>query len=148
MKNILLIERWFQSEKTLNEVVSYVVQFFNKIDKCMLQLRRNEVKDPETCQEILTKLAGYNGVLKPILLLAITEKKNRETRYYNQRKEEIENAGEKFSSAPIEREASGKVANYRRVRNLIQGYVDVCEQGISVLQSKLKYLGEEIRLEK
>lgn len=146
MKAILEIEQYFQSEKTLEEVLKYCNQFFIKVDKSMLQLRKNEVRDPETCQEVLTKLAGYSGVLKPVLLLAMTEKKNREARYYNQKKEEIEKTGDKFTSASVEREASGKVASYRRVRNLIQGYVDVCEQAISVLQSKLKFLIAEKNL--
>lgn len=148
MKGIFELEQHFQKEETLEEVLKYCNPFFEKIDKCMLQLRKNEAENPNACQEIMTKLAGYNGALKPVLLLSITEKKNRETRYYNQRKEEIEKSGEKFSSAPTEREASEKVASYRRVRNLIQGYVEVCSDAISVLQSRLNFLRDEMKLEK
>lgn len=148
MKDIFKIENNFQSKETLDEVLKYCNLYFKRIDSCMLQLRRNEVRDPETCQEVLTKLAGYNGALKPVLLVAMTEKKNRETRYYNRRREEIEKEGIKFVSTSVDREASGEVADYRRVRNIIEAYTDICDQAISILQSKLKYLGEAIRLEK
>ena len=48
-------------------------------------------------------------------------------------------------SAPVEREASDYVSNYRRVRNILQGYLDVCDKAISTCQSLLKSIGAEIK---
>ena len=140
MKNIFELEKYFQKESTLEEVLKYCTQFFTKIDNVMLDLRKNKIQDGESVQEALTKVTGYFGALKPVLALAITEKKNRQVRYYNTRKEQIEKEGEKFSSAPTEREADASVASYRRVRNLVQGYVEVADRTIGILQSKLNYL--------
>ena len=149
IKGIFQIEKDFQKESTLENVLKYCQKYFDRIDKFTLKLRINKIRNPEDCQEVLTKLVGYYGVLKPIFALAETEKRNREVRYYNVEREKIEKKGKKkFSSAPMERRASEHVASYRRIRNIIEAYMDICERIIGVMQSKLKYLSEELKLER
>lgn len=145
---ILEIEKLFQDEKGLIEVLNKCEEDFNKIDYYANLLKQRVANNPEQCKSALLELTGIYMSLNPILSTAITEKKNREERYYDSYRIEIENKGEKFTSAIGERKASLFIAEYRRIRNILQGYVNSCEKGISTLQSMLKYFGEEVKLNK
>jgi hypothetical protein len=83
-------------------------------------------------------LAGVYSNLITVLSVAITEKKNREIREYNRLRIEAENAEKKVTDTAKESMASEHVANYRRIRNIIEGYVTGCEKQISALQTTLK----------
>jgi len=140
-KGIFAVEKHFAKKSTLEEVLKVCQEHFAKIDHYTNILR----KKPDVIgnlESILIRLTGEQGFLEPILGLAITYKKNQELHYYVERKIAIENEGKKFSSAPNEREASEHVAEYRRVRNLLQAYVDVCKAGISAIQTRLKTVRE------
>jgi len=145
---ILKIENLFQSEETLEEVLNECKDSIDKVDYYSNLLKTNVIDNAEEVKKALNELTGIYMDLKTILLVANTEKKNREIRYYDQLRIDIENEGRKFVSAPAEKEASTHVAKYRRIRNIIQAYVDVSEKAISTCQSILKYMGEEIKLQK
>jgi len=136
-QGIFAIEQYFKKESTLEAVLKYCDKHFEKIDLYSSHLRKSP-DDIAKLNKIMILAVGEQTFLEPILGLAITYKKNREEKYYNGRKIEIENEGKKFSSAPTEREASAYVAEYRRVRNIIQAYVDSCKAMISAIQSRLK----------
>ena len=70
-------------------------------------------------------------------------KTNLESRKYNELRNKAEDEEKKFVSAVAEKQASGYVSEYRKVRNWIESYVDVCSKAIGSLQSKLKYLAKE-----
>jgi len=143
---VLEIEKLFQQEDTLDEVLTKCKEDFDKVDYYAGIMKDNLTDNPEEAKKALNELTGVYIGLKTVLAIAETEKKNRETRYYDQLRIDTENAGKKFVSASSEKEASAHVANYRRIRNLIQGYTDACEKAISTLQSILKYLAEEMKL--
>ena len=137
-EGIFVIEKYFKQETTLESVMKYCAPHFAKIDKYGAYLRQKP-DDITRLNKIMILTVGEQAFLEPILGLAITYKKNGEEIYYNKRRIEIEKEGtKKFSSAPTEREASAHVANYRRVRNIIQAYVDTCKAMISAIQSRLK----------
>jgi len=144
---ILEIEKYFQQDDTLNKVLEALSEDIDKIDYWAGLMKQGITVNPEEAKNALNDLTGRFMSLKTALSIAETEKKNRETRAYNQIKIDTENEGKKFVSASAEKEASGRVADYRRIRNIIQAYVDSCEKALSTLQSLLKYMGEEIKLQ-
>ena len=137
---------YFKDESGLLNLLDYCQEYFERIDYYSNLFRDNIINNPEECKRALTELTGIYMFLKPIHEEAVSQKKNREEKYYQSKKIEIEKSGDKFVSAPIEHEASSAVASYRRVRNLLGGYVEACEQAISTCQSLLKYFAEEIKL--
>ena len=135
------IEEYFKSEDTLNEVLEECSEEFKSVDYYAGIMKKGIVDDnPAEAKSALSKLTGVYMNLKTILAIAETEKKNRETRYYDQKRIDTENAEKKFVSASTEKEASAYVASYRRIRNIIEAYVDACLKAIVSLQSLLKYM--------
>lgn len=145
---MLEIEQLFQSENTLNEVLEQCKEDFEKIDYYAGLMKTNVTDISEEAKKALNELTGTYMSLKTVLSVAESEKKNREIRHYDSIRIEAGKEGKKFSSAPTERQASAYVIKYRRVRNIIEGYTNACEKAISTLQSMLKFLAEEIKLEK
>lgn len=80
------------------------------------------------------------------MAIAVTEKDNRELRAYHAKKMALEKAGEKFTSAATEKEASLEVAAYRRIRNIIEAYVESLEKAIGIGQSLLKSVNREMNV--
>ena len=81
--------------------------------------------------------------LNVIATLAETEKKNRESKYFETKRLEKEANNEKVSAALLSQEASNHVAMYRRIRNIFQAYRNSCSMAISVCQSSLKSFERE-----
>lgn len=144
---ILELEKLFQSENTLSQVLEELREEFDKVDYWANLLKQDVTANGAVeAQRGLNELTGTFITLKTALALANTEKKNREIRFYNQLRIDKENNGQKFVSAPAEKESSVAVAKYRRIRNIIQGYTESCQIGISTLQSILKAIIEEMKL--
>lgn len=146
---ILDIEKLFASEDTLDKVLEECKETFERIDYYATNMKQGITNNPEEAKNALNELTGLYMTLKTISVIAETEKKNREIKHYNTRRIDIENEGsKKFTSAPMEKEASNAVASYRRIRNIILGYISSVEKAISTLQSLLKFMGEEMKLQK
>ena len=139
------IEQYFQTEDILDKVLEFCKKDFDKIDYYAGIMKDDITDNPAEARKALNELTGVFMSLKIVLATAETEKKNREIRYYNQKRIEVENSvpPKKFVSAPTEKEASVHVASYRRVLNIVRGYVEATEKAISTLQSILKYLASE-----
>ena len=140
------IEKKFNSEETLNEVLDECKEDLEKIDYLAGLMKDSITDNPVEAKKALNELTGVYMSLKIVLAIAETQKKNREQKYYVNMKIETQNSGKKFVSASTEKEASSYVAEYRRVRNIVQGYVESALKGISTLQSILKFCGEELKL--
>ena len=136
---ILEIERAFQDEKTLGKVLELIKEDIELVDYYARDILKTKLaNNPEEAKSAVLVLAGVFSNLTTVLSVAMTEKKNREIREYNRIRIEAENAEKKVTSAVIEQQASVFVADYRRIRNIIEGYVNGCEKQISALQSTLK----------
>ena len=140
---ILELEQKFQSQDILNEVLEELKDDLGKVDYWAGCLRGSIVDNIAEANKALGELTGTYSNLRTVLGIAETEKKNREVRRYNEIRIDKENAGTKFTSASAEKEASAYVADYRRIRNIILGYVEACSKDISSLQSILKNLDRE-----
>ena len=140
------IEKKFSSEETLNEVLDECKEDFEKIDYLSGLMKDSITDNPIEAKKALNELTGVYMSLKIVLAEAETQKKNRELKYYTNIKMETQNSGKKFVSASTEKEASSSVANYRRIRNIIEAYVESALRGISTLQSILKYISLEMTI--
>ena len=137
---ILETEKLFQSEDTLAQVLEECKDEFEVIDNISNNVLLSRIaQNPEEAKGALLEVTGAYSNLATILSIAETEKKNREEREYNRLRIETENADKKFVSAQADKQASGFVAPYRRVRNIIGGYTGAAEKIMSSLQSILKY---------
>jgi len=135
------IEQKFENETTLNEVLEECKEDFENIDYWSGIRKSNLTDNPEEITKALNELSGDYSNLRTILGIADTEVTNREVRGYNSIKIQLEKDGKKFTSqvdSATKKEASASVSNYRRVYNIIKGYVEACDKHIITLQSILK----------
>ena len=140
------LEKQFRNEESLDEIFDTLKSEIEKVDEWSELLRDNQASNPEMAKQALGELTGVFMRLNVALSVANSEKKNREVRAYNRIKQETEQAGNKFVSASADKQASAEVADYRRIRNYIQGYVESCKSAMSSIQSVLKQIQEEMRL--
>jgi len=142
------IEKLCQDNETLDQVIDECEKLCNRTDYWMNCMKDGLLSsdNPKEVVNALQELTGIFGLLNTVVAVVGTEKKNREVRYYNKIRMDMENAGKKFVSTVGEKQASEHVAEYRRVRNYIQAYRESCEKAISSLQSILKQIQVEARL--
>jgi len=133
-------------ENTCLEVLVGCQCYFDKIEDISGVFANGGVDSPSDMRKILNECTSIYLALKPLLALAETEKANREVIYYNKAKIVIEAQGGKFVATAMDKEASAHVSNYRRVRNILDGYVETLKVAISTCQSSLKSIGEENRI--
>jgi hypothetical protein len=136
----------FENEQTALDVLAGCQCYFDKIEEISGLFANGVVDSPAECRRILNECTAIYLALNPLLSLAETEKSNREVIYFVESKREIENGGGKFVATSANVEASAHVATYRRVRNIIEGYVDSVKMAISTCQSTLKSMADEGRL--
>jgi hypothetical protein len=144
---ILDIENYFKSEDTLDQVLEECKGEFERIDYWAGKMKSNITDNPAEAKSSLNELTGIYMTLKTVLAIAETEKKNKEIREYDRLRIEAGKSGKKFVSASSEKQASASVTSYRRVRNIIEAYLEASNKAISTLQSILKWLVEEAKLE-
>ena len=145
--NIFKIEKYFDNEPTLEKLLTELNVIFTRIDYYSNLFRNGILENQKETVKALSELTGIYMYLKPIFLVSVTIKENNELRYYIDKKEQISKESEKkFVSAATEREASLSVSNYRRVRNIIEAYLDSTVQGIQSCQSLLKSITKELSL--
>jgi cell division septum initiation protein DivIVA len=136
---ILEIEQAFKNEKELKKVLDLCKEDIELVDYYANDVLKSKLaNNAEEAKSAVLVLAGVYSNLTTVLSIAITEKKNRETREYNRIRIEAENAEKKVTDSAKEMMASEYVADYRWIRNVIEGYVTGCEKQISALQTTLK----------
>ena len=140
---ILDFEKLFQSEETLEKTLEFLKEDIDRVDYWAKVMKDNITSNPEECKCALNELTGIYSNLRTALTIAETEKKNREIRAYNDIRIKAGKEGTKFVSASADKEASGVVVVYRRIRNIIQGYKEACQTSVSSMQSLLKYMAVE-----
>ena len=133
-------------ETTALDILTGCQVYFDKVEEISGLFANDVVNTPEECRKVLSEATSVYMALAPLLALAETEKKNREVIYYVGKKMSVENAGEKFVATSTSTEASHHVTTYRRVRNILEGYVDAVKSAISTCQSTLKSMSDETRM--
>jgi len=132
------LEELFKDEKTVDLVLQDLEKDMEIVEK-WLDYSLSDINDnAEELKKAINELSVAYGHLRVVLGIAETEYRNREVRYYAEAKIKAEAESKKFVSAQTDREASLHVAEYRRIRNIVQAYESGCSRRITVLQSILK----------
>jgi len=140
---ILELESKFKSEETLSEVLEELKEDFEKVDYWSGVRKMNLTENSEEINKALNELSGVYSNLRTALGIAETEKRNREARHKESIRADTENAGNKYVDSKAQTQSSAYVAEYRRVRNIIEAYVEACDKHIGTLQSILKDVGRD-----
>ncbi len=144
--NLTDLTNAFQQEDTALEILNECSCYFSKIDDLSDRLATGQTHTPEDYRVVLNEATSVYLALNPILAMARTEKENREMRFFVERKIEVEKKGEKFVATAADKEASLHVANYRRIRNILEGYIEASKMVIMTCQSILKSMSDEARI--
>ena len=118
---------------------------FEMIDDYGQQLIQGILSSGEDYKVCLDKFTGAYITLEPLYTMAVAYKENEETKAYVSMKRELESKGEKVVAASLEKEASISVEIPRRIRNILEGYVESCAKAIGTCQAQLKRLELEYR---
>ena len=114
----------------LGKVITKLGVTFKLIETYKVQFVKVDPNHVKTIKDYLTKLTGAYMELVDIHTKLCHLKRNKELAYYYSRKLEIEGEGNKFVSAPTEKEAALAVADERRTRDIVKGKLDACIEAI------------------
>lgn len=138
------IEQLFKV-KDFNGILENIKDDIEKVEYYSTIMKQNMTDNGEEVVKAMNELTGIFILIKIVLAIATTEKKNAELTYYVNLKTEA--VGKKFVATVADTEASFAVAEYRRIKNIVEGYVEACNKAISTLQSVLKKITAEIPLQ-
>lgn len=96
-----------------------------KISQVMLKLNPNNL---DKAKEIECQVTGHNMILQEYYSIVASLKKNKEVAYYQMLKNRAEESNIKFVDGSSSKEASFAVADERKVRDTIDGYLKSSEQ--------------------
>lgn len=130
--------KYFESEENLNEILEDYASIFELLDNNSNALLQGQLTTSDQFRQLLNEATGAYGSLEPLYSLAVAYKENTELHAYVEKKRDIENRGDKIVVASLEKEASLSVAGFRRIRNILEGYVNVAEKLITTSQTQLK----------
>ena len=137
------IVAYFKTENGLVELITDYKPLFDTIDSIGNDMMQGIITTMSQYKETLNILTGAYMSLEPLFSLAVAHKLNEENKTYVQKKEETEKSGNKVVSAALEKEASLAVSEFRRIRNILEGYVLSCEKGIVTCQTQMKRIEED-----
>jgi len=137
--------KYFENEEALDQILVDYKDLFELLEDISQQLLQGIVTTADQYKEILNQTTGAFGTLQPLYSLAIAYKENSELRYYVEKKRELENKGEKIVATSLDKEASLAVANFRRIRAILEGYVLSSEKIIITAQTQLKQLSQDYK---
>lgn len=130
--------KYFVDTVGLEKLLIDYKDIFDMIDDEGQQLISGIKSTPDDYALCLDKLTGAYISLEPLYTMAVAYKENEETREWVTLKRELEAKGEKVVAASLDREASALVSVQRRVRGILEGYVESCAKGIGTCQTQLK----------
>jgi uncharacterized iron-regulated protein len=136
---------YFVDTAGLEKLLADYVDVFEMIDDYGQQLIQDILSSGEDYKVCLDKFTGAYITLEPLYTMAVAYKENEEIKAYVSMKRELEARGEKVVAASLEKEASASIEIQRRVRNVLEGYVEACAKAIGTCQTQLKRLELEYR---
>ena len=132
----------FATDETVVKLLEDIKPLFDIIDDYAQQMIK-DVLGQEELRETKTKLTGIIATLNPVYSKGLSLKKQKEYRYYVQKKEECDKAGTKFTDGATEKEAKDAVRNYRLIRDLIYGYIKAAESIVYDCKDRLLQYSKE-----
>jgi hypothetical protein len=142
------IKKYFETEEGLAELLVLLDEKFEVLNNYSEQLQGNVMTQVHEFVTAKEQVAGIKMFLNTIYSESITWKKTKEQQKYMELKVAIENKApvidekgkptkEKFSSAPTEIEASVSVAAWRRIRNLLEAYINSCWDSLKIMEQRI-----------
>jgi len=129
---------YFVNAEGLEKLLTDYKDTFELIDDYGQQLISGVLNTPEDYAKCLDCLTGAYISLEPLYTMAVAYKENEEIKTYVTMKREMEAKAEKVVAASLDKEASASVEVQRRIRNILEGYVESCAKGIGTCQTQLK----------
>lgn len=117
------INRYFESEDALANLPADLQPMFDTIDDYAQQFLADIITTSDELREAKTRLTGIVATLQPIYSKSLSFKKQKEYRYYAQKKEKCEAEGGKFVDGVSEKESKDAVRVYRDLRDILMGYI-------------------------
>jgi len=130
--------KYFETPEAVEQILVDYKDVFEQIEDYGQQLTQGLLNTQEDFKNILNFMTGAYVSLEPLYSMAEALKLNEELKSYAQIKREAEARGDKVVAANLEREASLTVANLRRIRAILEGYVLACEKCIITAQTQLR----------
>jgi uncharacterized iron-regulated protein len=135
--------KYFETPEAVEQILVDYKDVFEQIEDYGQQLTQGMLSTQEDFRTILNFMTGAYVSLEPLYSMAEALKLNEELKAYAQIKRDAEARGDKVVAANLEREASLTVANLRRIRAILEGYVLACEKCIITAQTQLKRRDED-----
>jgi hypothetical protein len=132
------VYKYFESEDELAALLEDIQSEIDIVDEIRNRLVGNYLSVEAEYIQALEQITGVYAKLEPLFEVAAGEKENEESKFMLLKRNEVESKGTKFTKTTYEDEASAHVANLRRIRNLLEGYVNASENIKGTLQSRLK----------
>jgi hypothetical protein len=136
---------YFKSPEGLEQLLKDYADTFDLIEDIGKRLIGNILSSGEDYKKCLDEATGAFIALEPLYTMAIAYKENQELIFYVKTKRELEAKAEKVVAASLEKESSASVEVQRRVRNILEGYVEASAKAIGTCQTQLKRLELEYR---
>lgn len=129
---------YFVDTNGLEKLLEDYKEVFAMIEDYGQQLIQGVLSNSEDYKICLDKMTGAFIILEPLYTMAVAYKENEEIKTYVSMKRELEKKGEKVVATSLEKEASASIEVQRRVRNILEGYVEACSKAIGTCQTQLK----------
>ena len=124
MKYEKLIE-YFKDDESLTNLLGYLAEnYFDVIDDYKEQYLNDIISTPDELIKVKKHLQAIISSLEPIYSKGLSLKKQKEYRYYVEKKEKCEQEGTKFVDGATTTESKDAVRLYRDVRDIIRGYLN------------------------
>jgi hypothetical protein len=136
---------YFVDTEGLEKLLNDYKDTFDMVDDYGQQLIQGVLSTPDDYALCLDKLTGAYMSLETLFTMAVAYKENEETKAWVALKRELEAKGEKVTAASLDREASVIVEVHRRIRNILEGYVESCAKGIGSCQTQLKRFENQLK---
>ena len=137
---------YFINTEGLEKLLTDYKDIFEMIEDYGQQLVQGIISTPSDYKSCLDKLTGAYITLEPMYAVAESVKLNEELKKYMELKRNLEGLGEKVVASSLDKEASLSVASFRRVRAVLEGYVEACTKGIGTCQTQLKRIEFEMKI--
>jgi len=119
---------YFESDEEIAKLLGKLaVDYFDVIDDLNGQIVGGILTTSDELNKAKTELAAVIANLQPVYSKALSMKKQKEYRFYVNKKQAAEASGGKFTDGSTTVEAKDAVRLYRNVRDIICGYIKSAE---------------------
>ena len=132
----------------LEDILIKAQEVFGMISEFQKQFISDDTRPMDFYYNVMDNLTGCYMFLTPIVSMLDALVDNRSLNYYHMTKLQIQKTGEKFTSAPIEREADQYVTEERYYLAVFSGFLDACKQGIQTCRTRIREIETEKDLNK